>query len=79
MKNFFCLFQDFQGPEPKFKDFPGPGYVSAQFQDFPGFSRTVATLILNTYGGMIGVVGKSPAFQPQSSQFDPRLCRDLNI
>ena len=24
-RNFFCLFQDFQGPRPKLKDFPGPG------------------------------------------------------
>ena len=37
-------FQDFQGPQPKFKDFPGPGIFFCQFQDYPGFSRTVATL-----------------------------------
>ena len=40
----FNSFQDFQGPQPKFKDFPGPGIFFCQFQDFPGFSRTVATL-----------------------------------
>ena len=51
-KEIFCLFQDFQGPRPKFKNFPGPGNFFLQFQDFPGFSRTVATLtikmLLNT-------------------------------
>ena len=40
----FCPFQDFQGLQPKFKDFPGPGIFFCQFQDFPGFSGTVATL-----------------------------------
>ena len=40
----FGPFQDFQGPQPKFKDFPGPGIFFCQFQDFPGFSRSVATL-----------------------------------
>ena len=42
----FCLFQDFQGPQPKFKNFPGAGpwIFFCQFQNFPGFSRTVATL-----------------------------------
>ena len=43
-------FQDFQGPQPKFKDFSGPRFFFlfffCQFQDFPGFSRTVATLTL---------------------------------
>ena len=37
-------FQDFQGPQLKFKDFPGPGIFFCQFQNFPGFSRTVAAL-----------------------------------
>ena len=37
----FCSFQDFQGPQSKFKDFPGPGIFFCQFHDFPGFSRTV--------------------------------------
>ena len=31
----FCTFHDFQGPQPKFKDFPGLGIFSCQFQDFP--------------------------------------------
>ena len=26
------VFQDFQGPRPKFKDFPGPGFFT-QFQE----------------------------------------------
>ena len=43
-KEIFCPFQDFQTPRPKFKDFPGTGKFFAQCQDFPGFSRTVATL-----------------------------------
>ena len=43
-KESFYPFQDFQGPRPKFKDVPGPGNFFPQFQDFPGFSRTVATL-----------------------------------
>ena len=43
-KEVFCPFQDFQGPRPKFKDFPGPGNFFPQLQDFPGFSRSVATL-----------------------------------
>ena len=30
-KKFFCQFQDFQGPQPKFKDFPGPGNCFPQF------------------------------------------------
>ena len=38
-KYIFCLFQDFQGPQPKFKDFPEPGIFFSQFQDFPGFSK----------------------------------------
>ena len=45
-KEIFCPFQDFQGPQPNFKNFPGPGNFFNQFQDFPGFSRTVATLFL---------------------------------
>ena len=40
----FCPFQDFYGLQPKFNDFPGPGIFFGQFQDFPEFSRTVATL-----------------------------------
>ena len=27
-----CPFQDFQGPQPKFKGFPGPGIFFCQFQ-----------------------------------------------
>ena len=30
----FCPFQGCQGPQPKFKDFPGPGIFFCQFQDF---------------------------------------------
>ena len=48
-----CLFQDFQGPQHKFKDFSGPGIFSCQFQDFPGFSRTMATMYLVETGSMI--------------------------
>ena len=28
--------------------------------------------------GLIGAIGKISAFRSQGSQFDPRLCRDLN-
>ena len=38
-KGIFCPFQDFQGPQPKFKDFPGPGHFFHQIQDFPGFQE----------------------------------------
>ena len=43
-ENFFS-FQGFQGPQPKFKDFPGPGIIFC----FLYFSRTVATLITATH------------------------------
>ena len=46
-KQFFCLFQDFQGPRPISNDFQGPGNFFSQFQNSPGFSRTVATLQTN--------------------------------
>ena len=48
-KEIFCLFQDFQGPRPKFKDYPGPGNLFPKFQDFPGFSRTVAIRVILMY------------------------------
>ena len=35
IKKIVCPFQDFQGPRPKFKDFPGPGY----FSPIPGLFR----------------------------------------
>ena len=44
-----CLFWDFQGLQPKFKDFPGPGIFFCHFQDFPRVSRSVATLF-TTFG-----------------------------
>ena len=44
-REIFCPFQDFQGPQPKFKDFPEPGILICQFQDFAGYLRTVATLV----------------------------------
>ena len=44
-----CPFQDFQGPQPKFNGLPGPGIFFYQFQDFPGFSRTVGTLGYTTF------------------------------
>ena len=31
-----CPFQDFQGPQPKFKDFPGPWIFFCLFQGFQG-------------------------------------------
>ena len=43
-KETFWLFQNFQGPRSKLKYFSGPGIFFPQFQDFLGFSRTVATL-----------------------------------
>ena len=43
-KGNFC-YSRFSRTRPKFKDFPGPGIFFPQFQDFPGFSRTVVTLI----------------------------------
>ena len=57
LQNFedFHSFQDFQGLQPKFKDFPVPWIFFCQFQDFPGFSRTMATLwnIWNTFKNVL--------------------------
>ena len=39
----------------------------------------VNTIILSTYGGVVGAVSKISAYRLQSPRFEPWLCRHLNI
>ena len=41
----FVHFRTIKDRNPNFKDFPGPRIFFCQFQDFPGFSRAVATVV----------------------------------
>ena len=66
----FWPFQDFQGPQPKFKEFPGPGIFFCQFQDFPGFSSTVTTLYVEIINDYVDV------FEPWQTACWPNL---LNV
>ena len=34
--------------------------------------------LYRAWAGVVGAVGKIPAFQPQGPRFDPRLCQELN-
>ena len=43
------------------------------------YQENVKFYSLTSWEGLVGAVGKISAFRPQGPQFDPLLCRNLNI